>query len=69
MKPYYDLRVLQRQYVEGDIIYLLDTAAVKGKSCKLRNCTLEGPSCDREKTVSLPVQGEVKECCLYSKSR
>lgn len=35
MKPYYDLCVLRRQYAEGDIIYLLDTATVKGKSCKL----------------------------------
>lgn len=35
MKRYYDLRVLQRQYAEGDIIYLLDTATVKGKSRKL----------------------------------
>ena len=35
MKRYYDLRILQRPYAEGDIIYLLDTASVKGKSRKL----------------------------------
>lgn len=35
MKRNYDLRVLQRAYAEGDVIYLLDTATVKGKSRKL----------------------------------
>ena len=35
MKRNYDLRVLQRPYAEGDVVYLLDTAPVKGKSRKL----------------------------------
>ena len=35
MKRSYDLRVLRRPYAEGDSIYLLDTASVKGKSRKL----------------------------------
>lgn len=35
MKRNYDLRVLLRPYAEGDTIYLLDTASVKGKSPKL----------------------------------
>ena len=35
MKRNYDLRVLQRPYAEGDVVYLLDTATVKGKSRKL----------------------------------
>ena len=32
IKRNYDLRVLLKPYAEGDIIYLLDTASVKGKS-------------------------------------
>ena len=35
VKRNYDLRVLLRPYAEGDLIYLLDTASVKGKSRKL----------------------------------
>lgn len=35
MKRNYDLRVLQRPYAEGDVVYLLDTATLKGKSRKL----------------------------------
>ena len=35
MKRSYDLRILLRPYAEGDLIYLLDTASVKGKSRKL----------------------------------
>ena len=35
MKRNYDLRVLLRPYKEGDIVYLLDTAVLKGKSRKL----------------------------------
>ncbi|VDI17251.1 Hypothetical predicted protein [Mytilus galloprovincialis] len=35
MKKDYDLRVLERQYAAGDLVYVLDTAKVKGKSKKL----------------------------------
>ena len=35
MKRDYDLRVLLRPYAEGDVVYLLDTATLKGKSRKL----------------------------------
>ena len=35
MKRNYDLRVLLRPSAEGDSVYLLDTASVKGKSRKL----------------------------------
>ena len=35
LKSNYYLRVLQRPYAEGGVIYLLDTASVKGKSRKL----------------------------------
>ena len=35
MKRSYDLLVLRRPYAEGDRVYLLDTASVKGKSRKL----------------------------------
>ena len=30
-----DLRILERTYEEGDLVYLLDTASVKGKCKKL----------------------------------
>ena len=43
MKRNYDLRVLQRPYAEGDVIYLLDTASVKGKSRKL-SAPWKGPA-------------------------
>ena len=35
MKRDYDLRVLERSYEEGDLVYLLDTASIKGKCRKL----------------------------------
>ncbi|VDH99607.1 Hypothetical predicted protein [Mytilus galloprovincialis] len=35
MKKDYDLRVLERQYAPGDLVYVLDTAQIKGKSKKL----------------------------------
>ena len=35
MKRNYDLRILLRPYAEGDIVCLLETASVKGKSRKL----------------------------------
>ena len=35
MKRDYDLRVLEKQYNEGDLVYVLDTAQIKGKSKKL----------------------------------
>lgn len=35
MKRNYDLRVLERNYGVGDVVYLLDTAALKGKCKKL----------------------------------
>ena len=43
MKRNYDLCVLLRPYAEGDIIYLLDTASVKGKSRKL-SAPWKGPA-------------------------
>ncbi len=35
MKRDYDIRLLQRTYAVGDVVYLLDTASVKGKCKKL----------------------------------
>ncbi len=35
MKRNYDLRILERPYKEGDVVYLLDTAVIKGKCRKL----------------------------------
>ena len=35
MKKDYDLKVLEKQYQPGDLVYVLDTAQIKGKSKKL----------------------------------
>ena len=43
MKAKYDLRVLKRLYQEGDVVYLLDTASVKGK-CKKLSPPWKGPA-------------------------
>ena len=43
MKRDYDLRILQRPYKEGDMIYLLDTATIKGK-CKKLSSPWKGPA-------------------------
>ena len=43
MKRDYDLRVLERSYEEGDLVYLLDTASVKGK-CRKLSPPWKGPS-------------------------
>ena len=43
MKRDYDVRVLQRKYSVGDLIYLLDTAAKKGK-CKKLCSPWKGPA-------------------------
>ncbi len=36
MKRNYDLRILEKAYQEGDVVYVLDTASIKGKCRKLR---------------------------------
>jgi hypothetical protein len=35
MKRDYDVRILERQYKVGDIVYVLDTAKIKGRAKKL----------------------------------
>jgi hypothetical protein len=35
MKRDYDLRILERPYKAGDVVYLLDPASIKGKCKKL----------------------------------
>ncbi|MCG8045070.1 MAG: DDE-type integrase/transposase/recombinase, partial [Candidatus Thiodiazotropha endolucinida] len=42
-KKRYDLRVLERSYNEGDIVYLMDTASIKGK-CKKLSVPWKGPA-------------------------
>ena len=42
MKRDYDVRILTRNYDEGDIVYLLDSATVKGK-CKKLSSPWKGP--------------------------
>lgn len=43
MKRNYDLRILERQYEEGDVVYLLDSATLKGK-CKKLCSPWKGPA-------------------------
>ena len=43
MKAKYDLRVLERPYQENNVVYLLDTASVKGK-CKKLSPPWKGPA-------------------------
>ncbi|KAH3834931.1 hypothetical protein DPMN_108264 [Dreissena polymorpha] len=47
MKRNYYLRVLLRPYAEGDVVYILDTAVLKGKCKKL---------CPRWKGLALIIQ-------------
>ena len=42
MKRNYDLRILHRNYSKGDLVYLLDTAVLKGK-CKKLSPPWKGP--------------------------
>ena len=42
MKRNYDLRVLARVYKEGDAVYVLDTATIKGK-CRKLSSPWKGP--------------------------
>ena len=51
LKAKYDLRVLQRCYQEGDVVYLLDTASVKGK-CKKLSSPWRGPAVITKKISS-----------------
>jgi transposase InsO family protein len=43
MKRNYDRNVLKRQYSVGDVVYLLDTAVIKGK-CKKLSAPWKGPA-------------------------
>lgn len=36
MKRDYDLKILEKAYKRGDIVYVLDTVTVKGKCRKLK---------------------------------
>jgi hypothetical protein len=35
MKRDYDVKILEKQYKKGDLVYVLDTASIKGKCRKL----------------------------------
>ena len=35
MKRDYDVKILEKQYKKGDLVYVLDTANIKGKCRKL----------------------------------
>lgn len=48
MKRDYDIRLLQRTYAVGDVVYLLDTASIKGK-CKKLSSPWKGPAVIVEK--------------------
>ena len=48
MKRNYDLRILKRTYEKGDVVYILDTASLKGK-CKKLSPPWKGPAVITEK--------------------
>lgn len=51
MKRNYDLRILTRTYEEGDAVYVLDTATLKGK-CKKLSPPWKGPGIIEKKISS-----------------
>ena len=42
MKRDYDVKILEKQYKKGDLVYVLDTANIKGK-CKKLSPPWKGP--------------------------
>ena len=50
-KRNYDLRVLERQYQKGDVVYILDTATIKGR-CKKLSSPWKGPAVIIEKLTA-----------------
>ena len=66
MKREYDVKVYRREFQEGDKVYLLDTAAVKGKTKKL--CPpWKGPAAlNREGTLSLSLSSFVPKHLIRS---
>ncbi len=61
MKRHYDLRILERPYKEGDIVYVLDTAAVKGK-CRKLNQPWKGPAVIAGKLSGSLYRVKLREC-------
>jgi len=60
MKRNYDLRVLQRPYAEGDVVYLLDTAVLKGK-CRELCSPWKGASIDSKEVISVSISCQNQE--------
>ena len=54
LKRRYDVRILERPYKQGDIVYLLDTTSVKGK-CKKLLPPWKGPAVVTKKISSAVV--------------
>jgi hypothetical protein len=42
MKRDYDVKILEKQYEKGDVVYVLDTASIKGK-CRKLSTPWKGP--------------------------
>ena len=59
MKRNYDLRTVEKAYKKGDVVYVLDTAAVKGK-CRKLSANWKGPGLILE--VLSPYLYKVKLC-------
>ena len=59
MKRNYDLRILERNYKEGDVVYALDNTAIKGKSRKL-SAPWNGPGIILEKITSYLFRAQIR---------
>ena len=60
MKRDYDVRVLQKSYDKGDVVYLLDTAVLKGK-CRKLDSPWEGPGVVVEKISASLYRVQLRE--------
>ena len=64
MKRDYDLRILERSYEEGDLVYLLDTASYKGK-CRKLSPPWKGPAVITKKVSASLFRVKLKNAIFF----
>jgi ketosteroid isomerase-like protein len=67
MKRDYDVKILEKQYKKGDLVYVLDTASIKGK-CKKRSPPWKGPGIVLERLTPYIYKIKLQESYFYSQS-
>ena len=65
MKRYYDLKVFTRVYDEGDLVYILDTATVKGQAKNLCG-PWKGPGIIVNKFTPYPYRVKFRNALMFS---